>query len=362
MWKVLFQPARWNVGLDAATSLALTSRAFSKANRGPQREEWQRLCLKQLKEHASRMQGECLSDQYENRRKKLFWRCSHGHTWCASSNSILHSRSWCPTCAGTAPIGLERLKEHAIAKGGACLANTYKNAQTKLPWKCKQGHTWMASAGNILNSGTWCPHCAGRAPVGLRRLHEHARNLGGKCLATTYKSLGTKVTWQCRLGHTWEAVPKSVLHGGTWCPCCARSRWRTESEVRQLFEDIFFPHTFLSSFPTFLAGLQLDGHCVALNLAFEYHGEQHFHPDNYFNLLSPNAFSKQGERDARKLRLCEDFGVRLVVVPYFIRDKRNFVLLFLLRWFRISEVNRTSLQSGAGVSLTEANIVSSSIA
>ena len=89
---------------------------------------------------------------------------------------------------------------------------------------------------------------------------------------------------------------------------------------------------------------------MELNLAFEYHGEQHVNPDNYFNLLSPDAFSKQGERDARKLRLCEDFGVRLLVVPYFVRDKRNFVMLSLLRWFRISKVNRTTLQSGTGVS------------
>ena len=120
--------------------------------------------------------------------------------------------------------------------------------------------------------------------------------------------------------------------------------------MRQLFEDIFCPHKFPSSFPTFLAGLQLDGHCAALNLAFEYHGKQHFDPDDYFNSWDPDSFSKQRERDARKLHLCESLGVRLLVVPYFIRDKRNFVLLSLLRWFRFSEVNRTTLQSGACVS------------
>ncbi|CAJ1424810.1 unnamed protein product [Effrenium voratum] len=349
MWRVLLQPVRWNVGLDTATSLALTSHAFSTAPRGPQREEWQRIRLKQLKEHASRLQGECLSDQYENSRTKLLWRCNHRHTWRARADSVLNAGSWCPTCAGVAPIGLGRLKEHAARKDGECLAETCKNAQTKLPWKCQKGHKWMASAASILNGGTWCPHCAGKAPVGLRRLQEHANKLGGKCLATAYKRVKSKVLWQCQLGHTWEATPDSVLHRGTWCPFCARSKWRTESAVKQLFEDIFCPHKFPSSFPAFLAGLQLDGHCSALNLAFEYHGEQHFNPDNYFNSFGPDSFSKQRERDARKLRLCESFAVRLLVIPYFIRDKRNFVLLSLLRWFRISEVNRNALQSGAGV-------------
>ena len=334
------------MGLDATTSLALTSCAFSTAPRGPQREDWQRVRLKQLKEHASRMKGECLSDKYEHGRKKLLWRCGRGHAWSASAQSILHSRSWCPTCAGVTPVGLGRLKEHAIAKGGECLAKTYKNGATRLPWKCQQGHTWMASAASILNCGSWCPHCAGKAPVGLRRLQEHADKLGGKCLAAAYKHVKSKVMWQCKFGHTWEATPNNVLHRGTWCPFCARSKWRTESAVRQLFEDIFWPHTFPSSFPAFLAGLQLDGHCVALNIAFEYHGEQHFNPDNFFNSFGPHQFLMQQQRDARKLRLCESFGVRLLVIPHFIRDKRNFVLLSLLRWFRISEVNRTPLQSG----------------
>ena len=170
MWKVLLQSVRHTVGISG---VALTSRAFSKAVRGPQREEWSRVRLKQLQQHASRMQGECLSDQYEHGKKKLLWRCSRGHTWRASAESI-NAGSWCQTCAGKAPVGLGRLKEHARGKGGECLAETYKNSATKLPWKCQQGHTWMASASNVLNAGSWCPHCAGKAPVGLCRLQHHA--------------------------------------------------------------------------------------------------------------------------------------------------------------------------------------------
>ena len=89
---------------------------------------------------------------------------------------------------------------------------------------------------------------------------------------------------------------------------------------------------------------------MALNLAFEYHGEQHFDPDNFFNSFGPDQFLMRQQRDVRKLHLCESFGVRLLVVPSFIRNKRKCVLLSLLRWLRISELNRTALQSGVGVS------------
>ena len=299
--------------------------------------------LSQLKDHARMKGGECLADEYVSMRTKIPWRCSDGHIWYAHASTILHNGSWCPACAGNRPVGLQRLKEHAARKGGACLAESYGNSSIKLPWRCQKGHTWMASATNILHAGSWCPHCSKNAPVGLRRLQQHARRLGGKCLAVAYRNSKQKVVWQCQLGHTWEATSNNILHRRSWCPSCARSSWRTESHVRNLFEDIFCPHTFPSSFPAFLAGLQLDGHCAALNLAFEYHGEQHFEPDAYFNSLAPEQFEKQLERDARKLRLCESFGVRLLVVPYFVRDKRNFVLLSLLRWFRFSEVNRATL-------------------
>ncbi|CAE6973495.1 mra1 [Symbiodinium natans] len=92
---------------------------------------------------------------------------------------------------------------------------------------------------------------------------------------------------------------------------------------------------FDTAFPAFLQGLQLDGYSPALNLAFEYHGEQHYQPDSYFNFGDLSKFQRQQERDSRKVQLCAQAGVRLVVVPFFVKDKHSFVRLALLQWFSV---------------------------
>ena len=82
----------------------------------------------------------------------------------------------------------------------------------------------------------------------------------------------------------------------------------------------------------------MDGYCPDLLLAFEYQGEQHYDPENYFNFGDPSKFHAQQERDARKVELCRDAGVRLLVIPCFVNDKRTFVLTALLQWFAWSRL------------------------
>ena len=84
--------------------------------------------------------------------------------------------------------------------------------------------------------------------------------------------------------------------------------------------------------------LELDGYCSELELIFEYQGQQHYDPDTYLNTLRPGACEGLVERDRLKKSLCEAAGVRLVVVPYVVKDKWNFVRLALQQWFPISAI------------------------
>ena len=188
---------------------------------------------------------------------------------------------------------------------------------------------------HVLNHGQWCPHCR---RIGLPRLQAHAASLGGRCLSKSYKNCFTKLLWECREGHRWKARAKDVLNGKTWCPTCATSIWRTEAEIRDILETIFCPSKFAPCYPKFLEGLQLDGYCGELSLAFEYQGEQHYDPQNYFHFGDISSFEAQQERDIRKQELCQAAGVRLVLVPFFVNDKQAFVVTALLQWFCIEEI------------------------
>ena len=268
------------------------------------------------------------------------WQCHDGHTWVARPDNVLYKRTWCPVCAGNALLDLHRLHEHAVRLGGECLTAERVNNRTKVTWKCQQGHTWQATPSHVLSKNSWCPHCR---KIGLPRLRAHASSLGGRCLAKSFKNRKQKLLWECSEGHRWEASASNVLYGKSWCPVCAASTWRTEAEIRSILETIFHPGMFPSCYPSFLEGLQLDGYCPDLLLAFEYQGEQHYDPDHYFHFRDPSNFHAQQERDARKVELCKHAGVRLLIIPCFVNDKRTFVLTALLQWFTWAQIAQPEL-------------------
>eukprot|EP00439_Symbiodinium_sp_Y106_P037894 s2725_g4.t1 len=296
--------------------------------------------LKDLQEHAASLGGRCLSTAYEGMKALVVWQCHEGHTWTATPGNVVNRKTWCPVCAGNASLDLRRLQEHAARRRGKCLATEYANNMSKVAWQCKHGHTWDATPQNVLNNGTWCPHCR---KIGLARIRTHAASLGGQCLAKSYKNSSEKLLWECKDGHRWEASAHSVLHGKSWCPQCAASTWRTEAEIRSILETVFHPASFPTCYPPFLERLQLDGYCLDLGLAFEYQGEQHYDPENYFHFGEPSSFRAQRERDARKVDLCTEAGVRLLIVPCFVNDKRTFVLTALLQWFSWAQITPKEL-------------------
>jgi hypothetical protein len=60
---------------------------------------------------------------------------------------------------------------------------------------------------------------------------------------------------------------------------------------------------------------ELDGCCIKLGLAFERHGEQHYHSVGHFHRTT-DAFRLRQKNDAHKLRLCAAHGVHVFVIPY----------------------------------------------
>jgi hypothetical protein len=175
--------------------------------------------------HLERMQalarergGDCLSGAYINNSIKLRWRCTQGHEWSATPAHISMG-GWCPQCCGrNNPRSLEKMRTLARERGGECLSKVYRRNEVKLRWRCALGHIWSATPGGII-TGRWCPQCGGSQPKTIRDMRHVAAMRGGKCLSPTYRNSATKLKWLCKDGHTWSAVPGSVV-AGTWCPKC----------------------------------------------------------------------------------------------------------------------------------------------
>jgi hypothetical protein len=174
-----------------------------------------KLTIQAMQQLAESQGGKCLSDVYVNAQSKLLWQCAEGHRWTARPDMIQQGQ-WCPYCAGVAKLTIDAMHRLAETRGGKCLSDTYVDSRTPILWECSEGHRWKAIASNV-KRGTWCPVCAGFRKRTIEDMRNLAAQHGGQCLSGVYKGNKTRLLWQCKAGHQWEAIPHSVL-GGTWCP------------------------------------------------------------------------------------------------------------------------------------------------
>lgn len=185
------------------------------------RNDSQELELKRFQKIAKDRNGSCLSAKYQTSNHKLKFKCSKGHVWEAVPCHV-GAGHWCPECAGVKRWTIKKMKDHAKIKNGKCLSSTYKNANTKLIWQCSEGHTWNAVPSSVIN-GSWCKICELRnrpKKYDLTIAKEIAKTRGGKCISKKMGDVKSRLTWVCKNSHTWDAIFESVMRG-TWCNICA---------------------------------------------------------------------------------------------------------------------------------------------
>lgn len=192
--------------------------------------------------------------------KKVWWKCSKGHSWLASINTRGVRKLGCPYCAGQRVISgdndletwckennMELLKEWNYDKNKKKPYEIPKSYKEKVFWKCAKGHEWAATVYNRVN-GTGCPICNTGNNIKRNKisLEEWCLSNNSKlCEEWNYKkndkvtprtvTYGShiKVWWKCSKGHEWQAQIKSRLynHG---CPYCSSTNKRAIPGVNDL--------------------------------------------------------------------------------------------------------------------------------
>lgn len=172
-------------------------------------------------------------------RRKIWWKCEHGHEWQAAVYTRTTSESGCPYCAGLKiwPGENDLLSTrpdiaaqwHPAKNGKLTPDQVTLGSHKAIWWICGKGHEWKAMVKTRVE-GSGCPYCANRAVIP-----------GENDLATTHPELvlewhptknspltpgdvvaGTarKVWWRCAKGHEWQAAISSRVQG-VGCPVCA---------------------------------------------------------------------------------------------------------------------------------------------
>jgi hypothetical protein len=139
---------------------------------------------------------------------------------------IYHER-WCSVCRkrrDVQDVQMAKLRKLVARRGGEVLSSTYVNAHTKLEFRCRSGHTWLAMPASI-NSGSWCVQCSRdeRAAAVGAKLESLVKRRGGEVLSR-YANWLTPIRLRCAEGHEWEPIPRAIFHDGTWCPRCTSNR------------------------------------------------------------------------------------------------------------------------------------------
>ncbi len=131
---------------------------------------------------------------------------------------------------------INQLNQIAKDRRGKCLSNIYKGSKSKLLWECKKSHQWEATPSSI-KQGTWCPFCARTVKsLNIAAMQSLAAERGGNCLSNAYRGINKKHLWECSEGHQWETSPSHVKRG-TWCPYCAKRVKRTIEEMHQIAKE-----------------------------------------------------------------------------------------------------------------------------
>lgn len=164
--------------------------------------------------------GLCLSTEYRGHMVHLEWECESGHRFLSRPRSVQNGY-WCQACGGTKKLTIEEMHSIAESRGGKCLSLAYVNIAADLLWRCKRGHIWNASGGEV-KYGNWCARCSGVKKKTIEEMKAFAVANGGQCLSDSYIGNKALLKWRCAKGHEWdECYNHTSLRKGGWCRKCS---------------------------------------------------------------------------------------------------------------------------------------------
>ena len=173
-------------------------------------------------------------------RRKVWWICEHGHEWQADVSSRNHGTG-CPVCAGKKVISGENdfasqypelaRQWHPTKNGSLRPDQVTPSSNKKVWWICDKGHEYQAVIASRTRRHGGCPYCQNvKVLSGFNDLATKYPKIAAEWHPTKNGDLTPdqvlpgsrrRVWWQCKNGHSWEAVVYSRTGAqNSGCPVC----------------------------------------------------------------------------------------------------------------------------------------------
>jgi hypothetical protein len=163
--------------------------------------------------------------------KKYKWRCQKGHVWTSSPMHRSRLKQGCAVCDNKQiEIGindlLSQFPEIARQAHGWNPEEFTSGSHKKMLWKCKLGHIWKTSIGEMTTRSQLCPYCSNRKFLSgfndvTTKYPELAKEASGWDATQVHTGSNIKKKWKCLQGHSWYATVNSRTIIGAGCPSCA---------------------------------------------------------------------------------------------------------------------------------------------
>ena len=168
----------------------------------------------------------CISE-YRGDGTKIMHQCPKGHQWLVSPSAIKQGVG-CSTCSKRKKLSTKEYQEELskITTEISCIGE-YLGTMTKTLHKCSAGHTWLATPNSIKNN-SGCPKCTPNHKVTPEEYSAYLLDSKRGIFANeAYQTATTPISHGCSLGHQWTTTPSSIKCG-SGCPTCANLRTKRE--------------------------------------------------------------------------------------------------------------------------------------
>lgn len=312
--------------------------SFKRGSRCRECSPSKKISYKNVFEYFSKEKYELLTkkEDYKNSSQKLNTKCPNNHIYKVSLE-LFKIGVRCKKCHLNGLSNKMKFSDKDVSKKLKKIGfkyipdGSYKKNTSFIKIKCKKDHIFKMTYSALLRSKK-CPVCT-KKEKNKKRIKEQTKiikeichNIGYKTKnIEQYKNAKSKIIFICNNNHEFQCNSNNFKNGKR-CPHC--NVYKNEEECREILEKIT-GKKFKRCRPIFLVKkengnrMELDGYCEELKMAFEYDGEQHFKPQPFFG--GEKKFQQLTKNDRLKDELCLKNDIILIRIPYFIKDKENFI-------------------------------------
>lgn len=288
------------------------------------------LAIIQNRASSSCLNTTILSGVYENNRSKLKCKCKRcARVWISTWLSLQSGRE-CPSCGHSVAV-----KQRVLSKSEATrklqqrqptveMVGTFVGTNETVMCKCTKCNTlWRPVFANVYRSG--CTKCNAINRMQTKKLELEKKIHGRAELVGEYAGSQHPTLFKCsKCAQIWKTTPETISRAG--CPfCSSKIRETLVRKIMQKHTGVCLPPARPTEVP-WLRGLTLDGYNEKHKIAFEYQGHQHYQLVNFGGAQDTKArLHKRKLNDARKRIQCWRHGVKLIRIPYWIKNVDEFI-------------------------------------